>query len=119
MQYILYVIVMELERLAKFLHKAQETGNYTKSLILTLHEVFHLISYPKVSVAEVASILNSPTGTPLAATSGANIAAGYTTDEVPTIRHRSQAFSSCPSQTKFKSISYINEKCDNQLVLII
>ncbi len=29
-------------------------------------------------------MLNSTTGTPLAATCGANIAAGQTTDEVPT-----------------------------------
>lgn len=33
-------------------------------------------------------MLNSATGTPLAETCGANIAAGYTTDEVPTCGQR-------------------------------
>jgi hypothetical protein len=54
----------------------------------------HVISYPKLSVTEVDSRLNSATGTPLAATCGANIAAGYTTDEVPTTRQRSHFSSS-------------------------
>ncbi len=51
-------------------------------------------SYPKWWVAGVVSILNSATGTPLSATWGANIAAGYTTDDVPTTKHRSQLLSS-------------------------
>jgi len=40
--------------------------------------------------------LNSATGTPRRATVGANIAAGYTTDDVPMTRHMSQ-FSSAVS----------------------
>jgi hypothetical protein len=55
---------------------------------------FTLFSYPKLSVTEVDSRLNSATGTPLAATCGANIAAGYTTEEVPTTRQRSHFSSS-------------------------
>lgn len=43
-------------------------------------------TYLKRMVAGVFSMLNSATGTPLAATWGANMAAGYTTDEVPTCR---------------------------------
>lgn len=35
-------------------------------------------------------MLNSATGTPLADTCGANIAAGYTTEEVPTCRQRAK-----------------------------
>lgn len=35
--------------------------------------------------------LNSATGFPLSATSGANIAAGYTTEDVPITKHKSQA----------------------------
>ena len=38
----------------------------------------------KRMVAGVSSMLNSATATPLAATWGANMAAGYTTEEVPT-----------------------------------
>ena len=37
-------------------------------------------------------MLNSPTGTPLAASSGANPAAGYTTEEVPTYRQKTTSF---------------------------
>lgn len=37
-------------------------------------------------VAGVSSMLNSATGTPLAATWGANMAAGYTTEDVPTCK---------------------------------
>lgn len=40
--------------------------------------------YLNLLVAGVGSMLNSATGTPLAETCGANMAAGYTTDEVPT-----------------------------------
>jgi hypothetical protein len=40
--------------------------------------------YFKVDVTSVSSVLNSATGTPLIATLGANMAAGYTTDDVPT-----------------------------------
>lgn len=40
--------------------------------------------YLNLFVAGVCSMLNSATGTPLAETCGANMAAGYTTDEVPT-----------------------------------
>lgn len=36
-------------------------------------------------------MLNSATGTPLAETCGANMAAGYTTDEVPTCRQRDKS----------------------------
>lgn len=39
-------------------------------------------------VAGVSSRLNSATGTPLDATWGANMAAGYTTDDVPTYSGR-------------------------------
>lgn len=42
----------------------------------------------KRMVAGVFSMLNSATGTPLTATWGANMAAGYTTDEVPTCKAR-------------------------------
>lgn len=42
--------------------------------------------YLNLSVAGVASMLNSATGTPLADTWGANMAAGYTTEEVPTCK---------------------------------
>lgn len=40
----------------------------------------------KFLVAGVSSMLNSATGTPLAATWGANKAAGYTTEDVPTCK---------------------------------
>lgn len=43
-------------------------------------------THAKRMVAGVVSMLNSATGTPLAATWGANMAAGYTTEEVPTCR---------------------------------
>ncbi|KAL2308029.1 hypothetical protein Nmel_001024 [Mimus melanotis] len=36
-------------------------------------------------------MLNSATGTPLAETCGANMAAGYTTDEVPTCGQRDRS----------------------------
>lgn len=42
-------------------------------------------------VAGVGSMLNSATGTPLAETCGANMAAGYTTDEVPTCGQRDRS----------------------------
>lgn len=50
--------------------------------------------YPKVFVTSVGSILNSATGTPLNAADGAYIAAGYTTDEVPTYKIRRNKASS-------------------------
>ena len=40
--------------------------------------------YLSISVTGVSSMLNSATGTPLLASIGANPAAGYTTEEVPT-----------------------------------
>ena len=43
-------------------------------------------------------MLNSATGTPRAATCGANIAAGYTTEEVPTTKHKSQLSNSLPKR---------------------
>ena len=46
------------------------------------------MSYPNWEVTSVSSILNSATGTPLAATLGANMAAGYTTDDVPTYNNK-------------------------------
>ena len=46
------------------------------------------MSYPNREVTSVFSILNSATGTPLAATLGANMAAGYTTDDVPTYNNK-------------------------------
>ena len=45
-------------------------------------------THPNPDVASVSSTLNSATGTPLMATCGANIAAGYTTEEVPTCQRK-------------------------------
>lgn len=46
--------------------------------------MLNLIVYWNCPVAGVDSKLNSATGTPLSATLGANMAAGYTTELVPT-----------------------------------
>lgn len=48
-----------------------------------MHDYITHPNSPSELVAGVSSILNSATGTPLDARSGANAAAGYTTDDVP------------------------------------
>lgn len=53
-------------------------------------EVILNLTYAKRLVAGVVSKLNSATGTPRCATCGANIAAGYTTEEVPMIKQALQ-----------------------------
>lgn len=58
---------------------------FKKSLITLDPKIkWSVWKYPKFVVTGVSSILNSATGTPLLATDGANMAAGYTTDDVPT-----------------------------------
>ena len=47
-----------------------------------------LVTHVRAPVTGVSSKLNSATGTPLVASMGANPAAGYTTDDVPTYTHR-------------------------------
>lgn len=43
-------------------------------------------AYPSWFVTGVSSMLNSATGTPCWASIGANMAAGYTTEDVPTCK---------------------------------
>lgn len=52
----------------------QRSSNYYKDKL----------TYLNVFVAGVSSVLNSATVTPRSARDGANMAAGYTTDDVPT-----------------------------------
>lgn len=56
-----------------------------------------------ISLAGSSFKLNSATGFPFSATSGANIAAGYTTEEVPMTRHMSQVSIASP---KMNNVSY-------------
>ena len=56
---------------------------------LRVPSICGMITHWKFLVAGVTSILNSATGIPRSATRGANIAAGWTTDDVPTTRHAS------------------------------
>lgn len=58
------------------------------------------ITYEKCLVAGVVSKLNSPTGTPRCATCGANIAAGYTTEDVPMTKQASQFSTAASSSLK-------------------
>lgn len=44
----------------------------------------YCLTYVKYSVFGVVTVLNSATGTPLDATCGPNMAAGYTIEDVPT-----------------------------------
>jgi predicted RNA-binding Zn-ribbon protein involved in translation (DUF1610 family) len=64
-------------------HTLPDTGVATNG-ILREDGNMRSATYPKLSVTSVSSILNSATGTPRIATCGANMAAGYTTDDVPT-----------------------------------
>lgn len=50
-------------------------------------------------------MLNSATGTPTAASRGAYIATGFTTDEVPTTRHKSH-FLKADSEKLFQNYTY-------------
>jgi len=73
--------------------------------------------YLNSPVTGVDSKLNSATGTPLLATCGANMAAGYTTEDVPTTIHKSHLSNSMPvskfhenRKTKFKIFVEFSEK---------
>ena len=63
--------------------------------------IIFILTYSKCLVAGVVSKLNSATGIPRCATCGANIAAGYTTDEVPITKQMSQ-FSTAVSNILIK-----------------
>lgn len=77
--------------------------------------IFIFNSYSNPSLAGSSTMLNSATGLPRSTTRGANIAAGYTTDEVPTTKHKSQDSTKVPRNKSYNSTSPL--KCHHILYL--
>ena len=78
----------------------------------------HGRSHLNKDVTGVCSKLNSATGTPRAATMGANPAAGYTTEEVPTFGNgKKDAVSICTLKNNSR-LTNLKEN-DNRLIKVV